>query len=154
MFIKNNINKPNNADKDENLNTEKIFFSILAICLTIIIIINTIQLFYLIDNIKEINETLKTFSTNFEDYKLQQELKTSYTIQLVKLICTLVAEFSGLILSIIFLQKINNKFDTSEYIDFNTLYDNLDEDALAEELAENESNKDNANKHTTTKHKK
>lgn len=105
MFIKNNIKKSNNIEKDENLNSERIFFSILAICLIIIIVINAIQLFDLIENIKELNKLLKTLSTISKDYELQQELKTSYTIQLVKLICVLIAEISGLVLCGCFANK-------------------------------------------------
>lgn len=111
MFIKNNTNKSKNKEKTENLNIEKMFFSVLAICLMIIIIINTIQLFNLIDSIKEINDTLKTLSTISQNYELQKELKTSYIIQLIKSICILIAEISGIILCGSFATKVPNNND-------------------------------------------
>ena len=95
MLFRNKFNNFSNNKKDESLNFEKTFFLILTICLIIIIVINMIQLYDLIETLDDVNATLKTLSTTSQNYELQQELKTSYTIQLVKAICVLIAEFAG-----------------------------------------------------------
>ena len=159
MFIKNSINQTPENDMNKNISLIKSALLILSLSLIVLIIINTIQLFNLIDSIKKCNNLLESLSTISSDYTLQNELKTSYTIQLVKIIFILIAEFSGLILSTLFNTKINDKNDSGKYINFNALYDNLDEDSLEEELSDIESNNNKQNKQktsnpSTNKHKK
>ena len=105
----------------ENLTPTFWFLCLLIISLVIIIIIQCIQLTEIIDLCNDVNNILQNTSLSSQTIKANNLLKKEYIMEIIKSISIIIAEFVGIILSIINMHKIrldeNNKIKTKPEVE-------------------------------------
>ena len=104
---------------EEEFETERLtptfwFLCILIISLLVVSIIQCVQLSDLIKSFNEVSDILQKIPISSENFKLNNELKQEYLLQIIKSIFIIISEVTGVIISGITMYKIRKTENQKE----------------------------------------